>query len=159
MANCDSSVNVDKFKANSRLLWRLGPLNKLQQHAARAFGMQEDAPPLGGRSWCLVKRLRPGGAKFRQRAVDIWHFQADVMQPTAALLQEAGDTAFWIGWFEQFDLTSIRATEREKCYTYAFLGEIEHTRRHDTEHITIKLERGIQVAYDYGNVVNALHAL
>ena len=30
-------------------------------------------------------------------------------------------------WFEQLDLTSIRATEREKCYTYAFLGEVKHT--------------------------------
>jgi hypothetical protein len=159
MDDCDSSVNVDHFKVNAWLLLRLSPLYKLQQHAARAFGMQEDTAPLGGWSWRLVEHLRPGGAQFPQRVVDIRHYQADVMQPAATLLQEAGDTAFWIGWFEQFDLTSIRATEREKCYTYAFLGEIEHTRRHDTEHITIKLERGIQVAYDYGNVVNALHAL
>jgi hypothetical protein len=75
------------------------------------------------------------------------------------LLQEAGDTAIGIGWFEQFDLASIRAAKREKCYAYAFLGEVKHMRRGDTEHITVKVERGIQVAHDYGDVVNALHAL
>jgi hypothetical protein len=79
MDDCDSSVNADNFKANSRLLLRLGPLYKLQQHAARAFGMQEDAPPLGGRSWRLVEQLRSSGAKLLQRAVDIWYFQADMV--------------------------------------------------------------------------------
>jgi hypothetical protein len=141
------------------VVWRISPLDKLQQHAPRPFGVQEDAAPLRGRSWRLVEHLRPGDAKLRQRAVDIRHFQADMMQPTAALFQEAGDTACGIYRLEQLDLTSIRATERKKCYTNAFLGEVEHARWRDTEHITVKVERGIQVPYDHSDVVNALHAL
>jgi len=134
-------------------------LDKLQKHASCAFGVQENPSPLGGRSWRLVEHRRPSGAKFCQRAFDIRHFQADVMQPTAALLKEACDTAFTIHRLEQFDLASIRTTEREKCYTNAFLGEVEHARRCDTEHITVKVERGIQIAYDHSNMVNALYAL
>src|SRR5678816_1837945 len=70
----NSSIKVDNLKTLAwrlvrlswLVVWRISPLDKLQQHAPRPFGVQEDAAPLRGRSWRLVEHLRPGDAKLRQ---------------------------------------------------------------------------------------------
>ena len=121
--------------------------------------MEKDAPPLGGRAGRFVEDTRPGGAQFGKGAVYVGHFQTDMVQPAAALFQEAGDAASGIGRFKQFDLASARAAEREKCYTHPFLWEVEDTRRLNPQHIQIEMERRFQVAHHHRNVVNALHTL
>src|SRR6185437_13812833 len=82
-----------------------------------------------------------------------------MMQPAAALLQEARDAAFRVNRFEQLDLASVRTAEREKCYTHPFPWEVENPRRLDSQRVAVELERGFQVAHHHGDMVNALDTL
>jgi len=123
-----------------RLVWWFGaPLHQFQQDAARPLGMEKDAAPVGSLARRLVKYACSSGAKLIERTVNIGYLQADMVQPAAVLLQKAGDAALRVGGFEQFDFASVGAAEREKCYTYTFLWEIEDTGRHNTEHIAVKV--------------------
>ena len=66
-----------------------GKLNQLQQDAARALGMHEGDQAVGAGARLVVDELVAGGFQLTQAGVDIVDFQGDVVDPLAALVDEA----------------------------------------------------------------------
>jgi hypothetical protein len=48
--------------------------------------MKKDGTPFGGDAWLLIQHRCPFFLHFCQRCIDIFHFQANVMQTFPALL-------------------------------------------------------------------------
>src|SRR5579875_320122 len=125
----------------------------------RAFGMQEDTQPVGSRARSFVKQHRSGGAQIGQRLDDVWYFEADMVQATATLRQEARDARRLIGRFEEFNLAAIWAAQRQKRDLYPLAREVNHTRGVNAKYVTIEAKRGLHIAHDDRDVIDSLDGL
>src|SRR5487761_115799 len=107
-----------------RLVCRYCALHQFYEYALRPPGMKKDAAPLGGWAGSLVEQLCAGCAKLHQRLLDIRDFEADVVQPSAVLLQCARHTCLRARRLQQLDFSAVLPTERKKRYLDTFAWEV-----------------------------------
>src|SRR3546814_5568216 len=79
---------------NGSVTSQLLTFDEMHQHPAEDARMQEaDQRAARARPADLVDHAMPAGSQPRQRTVDVGRLQRDVVQPGAALFDEAGDGA------------------------------------------------------------------
>src|SRR6266516_5379387 len=116
--------------------------------------MNKNSPSFGGNPRLLIQYGCAFFLHFGKCSVYIVHFQADVMEAFAALLEELRQAGIGCGWLNQFDLAVAWSAHGEESNAYLFCGHLFYFVRCYTECVTIKGQRLLDVAHDDGNVVN-----
>ena len=75
----------------------------------RTLWVQENGAAIGGGARPLIQHCRAPCLHLCQRGVDIVYFQADMVQPFAALLQKARQAGISRERLDQFDLAAAGA--------------------------------------------------
>src|SRR5438874_1198811 len=80
--------------------------------------MNKNCSSFGGKARLLIQHGCSLLLHLCQGCINIFHFEADVVQALAALLQELCQAGVGIDWLDQFDFTATRATHGEEGDAY-----------------------------------------
>src|SRR5436853_3626109 len=128
---------------------------ELQQHAVRPLRMQEDRASLCSNARLLIQHSCALFLHLLQGRIDIVNFEADVMQPFAALLQKLYQARARCRRLDQLNLASTRATHREEGNAYLLGWYFLDFAWYDTERVTVEAEGLLDIVDDDSDVVNA----
>src|SRR5579885_337558 len=116
--------------------------------------MQEDGASLRGYARPLIQHGRTLLAHLRQRRVDIVHFQANMVQALTALLKKACQARIGGRRFDQFDLATAWAAERQEGDTHLLRRHLFHLARLNSQRIAIEGQRLLKAAHNNSDMLD-----
>src|SRR5579885_2466941 len=116
--------------------------------------MQEDGASLRGYARPLIQHGRTLLAHLRQRRVDIVHFQANMVQALTALLKKACQARIGGRRFDQFDLATAWAAERQEGDTHLLRRHLFHLARLNSQRIAIEGQRLLKAAHNNSDMID-----